>query len=100
MKESSVESALVQAAAARGGWALKFVSPGNAGVPDRLVIMPQAECPACKSRAKIAFVEVKRPGQVLRPLQVRQSERLARLGACVTWVDGLEGCETLLEGLQ
>ena len=36
------------------GWALKFVSPGQNGVPDRIVLVPYG---------RIYFVETKAPGK-------------------------------------
>ena len=40
MRESSIERKLVTEAKKRGGLAVKFVSPGLDGVPDRLVLLP------------------------------------------------------------
>ena len=40
MIEKQVEQALRKAVRDRGGLALKFVSPGLTGVPDRIVLMP------------------------------------------------------------
>ena len=37
MREKTIEQKLVQAVKAKGGIALKFVSPGFSGVPDRLI---------------------------------------------------------------
>ena len=54
MLESVIESRLRQEAKKRGGMALKFVSPGMNGVPDRIVLMPGG---------KMAFVELKAPGE-------------------------------------
>ena len=45
-----------------GGIALKFTSPGMAGMPDRLVLLPEG---------KIYFVELKAPDMDLRPLQLK-----------------------------
>lgn len=53
MRESKIEAYLKQQVEAAGGMCLKFVSPGTAGVPDRLVLMPGG---------KMGFVELKRPG--------------------------------------
>lgn len=99
MKEHAVEKHLRLRTQELGGWALKFVSPGNAGVPDRLTILPHDECPHCKARARIGFVELKAPGQRPRPLQVRQGERLARLGAFVAWADTPDRVDEVLEDL-
>lgn len=54
MLESTVERHLREEAKKRKGMALKFVSPGMNGVPDRIVLMPDG---------KMAFVELKAPGK-------------------------------------
>ena len=59
----------------------KFVSPGWDGVPDRIVLLPGG---------KMGFVELKAPGQKLRPLQRRRREQLERLGFRVFVIDGVE----------
>ena len=40
MREKNVESAFIDAVKGQGGLALKLVSPGFNGMPDRLVIFP------------------------------------------------------------
>ncbi len=79
MREKSLERALVRAVSNLGGIALKFVSPGMAGVPDRLVLLPGG---------KLAFVEMKAPGKAPRPLQRLRHEQLRELGFRVYVVDG------------
>ena len=59
MIENQVEQYLIKKVSALGGKAWKFVSPGNAGVPDRLITY----------NSKAFFVEVKRPGGKPRALQ-------------------------------
>ncbi len=54
-----------------GGEFLKFVSPGHAGVPDRIVLLPGG---------RIIFVEFKRPGEKPRLLQQKWGEKLERMG--------------------
>ena len=71
MREKTVEQKLVKAVKEKGGICPKLVSPGTDGIPDRMVLMPEA---------RIGFVEVKAPGQKLRPLQVRRQEQLRALG--------------------
>lgn len=71
MREKLIEQKLIQAVKAAGGIAVKFVSPGYDGMPDRLVLLPGG---------KIAFVEVKAHGMKPRPLQIRRHGMLKRLG--------------------
>ncbi len=52
MREKQIEQKLVQAAGKSGGICPKFTSPGSAGMPDRLLLLPQG---------RMAFVEVKAP---------------------------------------
>ncbi len=42
MRESTIERYLVKQVAKAGGRAYKWVSPGNRGVPDRIVMLPGA----------------------------------------------------------
>lgn len=81
MKEKQIEQKLVRMASAKGGVALKFVSPGCDGVPDRLVLFPGG---------KTGFVELKAPGKKPRPLQLRRIHQLRKLGFPVFVVDGME----------
>jgi len=69
--EKDLERKLVKAVRDSGGLALKFVSPGMEGVPDRLLLFPEG---------RVAFVEVKAPGEKPRPLQVHRMEQLRALG--------------------
>ena len=81
MRESHIERALTGLVKARGGMALKFVSPGMSGVPDRLVLIPGG---------LIAFVEVKAPGKQMRPLQIKRKRQLEKLGFLVYCIDSME----------
>ena len=55
MREKFVEQKLVRAVKAMGGIAPKFTSPGMAGMPDRLILLPDG---------KMGFVELKAFGSV------------------------------------
>ena len=88
MEERRIEQKLVKMTSLSGGMALKFISPGCAGVPDRLVLMPGG---------KAAFVEVKAPGRKPRPLQIRRISQLRRLGFQVFVLDGTEQIEEVLK---
>lgn len=91
MREKEIESALVRAVKARGGLAIKFVSPGLSGVPDRLVLMPGGH---------VAFIELKAPGRKMRPLQVRRAKQLGALGFRVFCIDSKEGIGGVIDELQ
>ncbi|WOC33037.1 MULTISPECIES: PDDEXK family nuclease [Caproicibacterium] len=91
MQESSIERYLTQRVKALGGRAYKFVSPGNAGVPDRLVCFPGGH--AC-------FVELKAPGKKPRPLQVAAQEQLRRLGFAVETIDCKEQVDGFLDYIR
>ena len=88
MTEKYIEQKLVKAVKERGGIAPKFVSPGLDGVPDRIVLLPMG---------RIAFVELKAPGNKMRPLQVRRKRQLEALGFLVYCVDGIEQIEEVLK---
>ena len=90
MKEARIERALKKKSEALGGLALKFVSPGCDGVPDRILLLPGG---------RLAFVEVKAPGRRLRPIQERRKEQLEGLGFRVCVVDGVEQIQTILDGM-
>ena len=81
MREKYVEQRLIKAVRCSGGLALKFVSPGFNGVPDRLLLF---------TGGRTAFAEVKAPGQKPRPLQVHRMEQLRRLGFKVFVIDDTE----------
>lgn len=78
MREKMTEQKLVRAAKAAGGIAMKFISPGCDGMPDRLVLLPGA---------KMAFAEVKSMGCKPRPLQHRRHEMLREMGFMVYVLD-------------
>ena len=81
MREKVIEQWLIKAVRQSGGLALKFISPGFNGVPDRLLLF---------MGGKMAFCEVKAPGQKPRPLQVHRMEQLRALGFRVYVVDSIE----------
>ncbi len=82
MKESEIEKILVREVKKLGGAAYKWVSPGNDGVPDRIVIFPDR---------RPVFVELKTDKGRLTALQKVQIGRLAKLGQEVTVVYGIDG---------
>lgn len=79
--EKRVEKVLTDAVKRMGGMAVKFVSPGLDGVPDRIVLLPNR---------KMAFVELKAPGKKLRPLQEKRKRQMEALGFPVYVIDDVE----------
>ncbi len=70
-RESTIEDSLEREARKRGGWCPKFTSPGTAGMPDRIILLPGG---------RAAFAETKSPGKAPRPLQEKRHDRLEELG--------------------
>ena len=81
MLEKQIEKAVCDYAKSKGVLCYKFVSPGHAGVPDRMFITPAG---------KVFFVEFKRMGGKATPLQMREIERLQLQGVYVVIVDDVE----------
>lgn len=88
MREKEIEGKLVSAVKRMGGICPKFVSPGFAGMPDRIVLMPGA---------KIAFAEIKAPGKKPRALQAARHGMLTRLGFKIYVIDSMEQIEELID---
>lgn len=91
MRETRVEAALVKAVKKRNGLALKFVSPGFSGVPDRLILVKDG------MHGRAAFVECKAPGRKMRALQEKRKAQLQALGFQVFCLDRLEEVENIVD---
>ena len=91
MRERDIERRLVMETLRRGGVALKFVSPGCAGVPDRIVMMP---------KGKMGFVELKAPHQKPRPLQERRIRQMRAMGFKVFVIDSIEQISGVLDEIE
>lgn len=91
MLEKQIENKLTRSVKKAGGIALKFVSPGFAGMPDRLVLLPDGMC---------AFVELKAPGKHLRPIQTARHKMLKRLGFKVYVIDSPEQIGGVIDAIQ
>lgn len=89
--EKSIEAHLVKKTKERGGRAYKFTSPSRRGVPDRVVVLPGG---------KIAFVEVKRPGEKPTPLQRKEIKFLRDLGQQVFVLDCKEDTRQVLDAIE
>lgn len=90
MLEKEIEKILISEVKKLGGRAYKWVSPGNAGVPDRIVIFP---------RRRPVFVELKTDRGRLTSLQRVQCKRLQKLGQNVRVVYGIDGLSQFFQDM-
>lgn len=91
LQEKDIEKYFVRRVREAGGKAYKFVSPGNNGVPDRMVCLPGG---------RAVFVELKAPGKVPRPMQIHQIGILREFGFRVEIVDSKESADEFILSLQ
>lgn len=91
MRERDLERKFRDAVKASGGRAYKFVSPGNDGVPDRLVVLPGGH---------IGFVELKQKGKRPSGLQEQQIRALRSMGCFVAVLDNPEDMQETIQRLR
>ena len=91
MREKVIEQKLVAEVKKAGGICPKWVAPGFDGVPDRIAMFPDG---------KIAFVEVKAPGEKPRPLQRARHELLRKLGFRVYVLDEIEKIGGMIDEIR
>lgn len=87
MRERGIEEYLRDEVKEIKGRAYKFVSPGNNGVPDRLVLLPGG---------RAYFIELKAPGKKSSPLQLAQQKKITSLGFRVLEIDSLEKVDAFI----
>jgi hypothetical protein len=87
MREKDIEIYLRDQVKKIGGKAFKFESPGNSGVPDRLVLLPGG---------RAYFIELKAPGKKSRPLQIAQQRKIASYGFTVLEIDSKQGVDDFI----
>ena len=88
MLERDIEKVLVREVRKLGGRAYKWISPGNDGVPDRIVILPGM---------RPVFVELKAESGKPSALQKVQIKRLLDMGQDVRVLRGIREMEQFLE---
>lgn len=91
MEEKKIEKKLCQAVKKCGGIALKFVSPGFDGMPDRLILI---------ALGHMAFVEVKAKGMKPRKLQIKRHEMLRNMGFKVYVLDDEEQIGGIIDEIR
>lgn len=102
MRESQIEKYLCDRVKELGGEVRKVQWIGRRGAPDRLVMLPtrytmdgRVDC-GCAWWERSCWVELKAPGEKAKPHQVREHERMRRMGQRVEVIDSIEGVERLL----
>ena len=91
MKESEIEARLVKLVRGRGGLCYKFVSPGNRGVPDRIVITPDG---------RVFFVELKSQTGRLSELQKFQKSELEKRNVTVRVLNSVAAVQEFVEEMM
>lgn len=91
MRESTLERRLVREVKNIGGEAPKWTSPGNRGVPDRIVILPGGQT---------VYVEMKAPGKALEPLQERWKRKLLQMGHRHYKIDSVEDINQFIQEVR
>lgn len=89
--EKEIEKRLTIKLKELGCLVYKYISPNNAGVPDRIVIYPGG---------RVDFIELKTLSGRLSPLQAAQIDKLKRKGANVDVVVGLAGADDYVERVR
>ena len=85
--ERDVESYLKRELSSLGCLFLKWVSPGNDGVPDRILIMPGGS---------VCFVEVKTKTGRMTGLQCFWQKKLRSFGCGAVTVYGMDGAKDFI----
>ena len=88
MLEKEIERKMQKLVRERGGIAYKFISPGNPGVPDRIVITPSGA---------VWFVELKASGGRLTSMQKWHQAELWKRRANVATLYGWDAVKKFLE---
>lgn len=87
MREEQIEAKLRESIKAMGGVAYKFTSPGNIGVPDRVILLPGG---------RVWFVELKTDTGRMTANQARQAYRIRQTGCNVCTLYGIDQVNAFL----
>lgn len=86
MLERDIENYLVKRCKEENILIFKMVSPSNAGIPDRLLLCD----------GNYIFIELKKPGEKPRKLQIYMIEKLKSYGATVYVADSKEKIDKII----
>lgn len=100
MRESAIEKYLVRRAKELGGEVRKVQWVGRRGAPDRLVMLPtmpyHSPAPIVYHHPRTIWIELKAPGEKVKPHQAREHERMRAMGQRVEVVDSFERVDEVL----
>lgn len=102
MRERVIEAYLVKRVREHGGEVRKVQWIGRRGAPDRLVMLParrltnSLECAWCNPNGVAIWVELKATGVKPEPHQVREHERMRKMGQRIEVIDSWEGVDAIL----
>jgi hypothetical protein len=101
MLERDIEAYLVRRVREHGGEVRKVQWVGRRGAPDRLVMLPPGIVvyPGPEYGHTI-WVELKAPGVKAEAHQLREHERMRKMGQRVEVIDSIEGVDRLITGGQ
>lgn len=88
MLEREIEAAVCKYAKDKGFLVYKFSSPNHAGVPDRMFIAPHQ---------RAFWIEFKREGGKLTPLQERECDKIANCNFEVYTCDSVEQGKAIVD---
>lgn len=88
MRESNIENYLTNEMKKVKGKSYKWVSPGNNGVPDRIIIFPNG---------RIIFVELKAPDKIPTAYQQLVHRELKKLNCEVYVIDSKKQIDDLIK---
>ena len=90
MRESYIEDYLVAHVKDLGGEVRKVKWIGRRGAPDRVVMLPNQPT---------LWIELKAPGEKVKPHQQREHERMRAVGQVVEVLGSIEAIDKYFEGL-
>lgn len=97
IKERDVERYLCRKVKEMGGEVRKVQWIGRRGAPDRLVMFPASSQKFIDGAwGTTLWVELKAPGEKVKPHQAREHERMRKMGQRVVVVDSFEAVDALL----